>query len=529
MSHIQTMKNEANNSRASLRRIVPIAVAITLAVIAGGFVHQTSAQKPSKSDKMTKFAQRGNDDAANAKFQGARDLISDEQYAKAVEKFKEYISEYPKEKNIDAALYWKAYSEYKLSKFDQCKSTIDQLLKSYEKTSWKNDARTLLAQIPGGSGTGAGTGVGAGGGTGSAADLYTLIQSAQSADSTLVGSSLFDAARSLAEVEANLAYSDLNRLGNAEFYGLGRSNAPDDDPCEFKIVVLQALFQSDVQRGIAAASDWLKPGSTQTPRCKSAALTLLARNGGKSVTPIILGVAQNESDPKLRAHAISVLGRTNDDSVIDPLRDFALNSQQSDISEAALYALSQHTGARAITVLGEIAMSNKSASLRRSAIAFISNRPGEPALDALLKLYDADQNLEIRKAVIAGLARRRSERAGSKLLEIARGADNIELRKAAISAIARRGGDQAIDTLLNLYDTEKSEELKDQIINSLGYGALAFGANGISYPSDQRVTRKLIEIAKNPQTPIERRKRAIGMLSRSKDPEVLKFLEDLLK
>jgi hypothetical protein len=40
---------------------------------------------------------------------------------------------------------------------------------------------------------------------------------------------------------------------------------------------------------------------------------------------------------------------------------------------------------------------------------------------------------------------------------------------------------------------------------------------------------KLIEIARNPQTPIERRKRAIGALSRSKDPEVLKFLEDLLK
>jgi hypothetical protein len=25
----------------------------------------------------------------------------------------------------------------------------------------------------------------------------------------------------------------------------------DDDPCEFKIVVLQALFQTDPQRGIA--------------------------------------------------------------------------------------------------------------------------------------------------------------------------------------------------------------------------------------------------------------------------------------
>src|SRR5687768_18142913 len=49
------------------------------------------------------------------------------------------------------------------------------------------------------------------------------------------------------------------------------------------------------------------------------------------------------------------------------------------------------------------------------------------------------------------------------LFEIARTSDNIELRKAAIGAIPRRGGDKVIDFLIALYDTEKNEELKDQI------------------------------------------------------------------
>jgi hypothetical protein len=84
--------------------------------------------------------------------------------------------------------------------------------------------------------------------------------------------------------------------------------------------------------------------------------------------------------------------------------------------------------------------------------------------------------------------------------------------------------------------------LKDQIINSLGSGssfftpgtplAIAAGQKSISSTSrmdDQRVIRKLIEIARSPQAPMERRKRAIGWLSRSKDPEVLKFLEELLR
>ena len=154
------------------------------------------------------------------------------------------------------------------------------------------------------------------------------------------------------------------------------SDTNDNDPCEFKIVVLQALFQTDLQRGIMAATEWLKPGSTQTVRCKSAALTLLGRNGGKSVTPVILGVARNEPDLKLRARAISALGATNDDTVVDALRDFALNSQENDIVEASVYALSKHTGERAIMVLSEIAISGKTTAQRKLAISSISSSPG---------------------------------------------------------------------------------------------------------------------------------------------------------
>jgi hypothetical protein len=186
----------------------------------------------------------------------------------------------------------------------------------------------------------------------------------------------------------------------------------------------------------------------------------------------------------------------------------------------------------------------KPTSVRKSAISSIASRPGEPSVDALLKIYDSDQTIEIRRSVISGFGNRKSERAGAKLVEIARGSDLVELRKAAVSALSRRGGEKVIDTLLSLYDTEKNEEVKDQIMNALGSGsviysdstpvmgravAVAGAAGHNNRMSDQRVIRKLIEIARNPQTPMDSRKRAIGWLSRSNDPEVLKFLEDLLK
>lgn len=472
---------------------------------------------------------------ATTVFRSARDLITDGDWAKAQEKFDEYVSQYPNEKNIDAALYWMAYAEQKLGKYDQCRSTIDRLLQKYPNTNWKDDARVLLAQMPGISAA-------------AYADLVKATQG-QAMIAPAIEQSLVYTPAVRAQVVQGVAAAPLPQIdGVPGAFAISAPDEPDDDnsndPCEFKIVVLQALFQTDVQRGIIAASEWLKPGSTQTVRCKGAALALLGRNGGKTVTPVILGVARNEADLKLRARAISALGATNDDSVVDSLRDFAMSSQDNSIVEASLYALSKHTGERAITVLSEFATnSSRTVAQRKIAIASIASRPGEPAVDALFKIYDGDQTIDIRKAVVFGFANRKSERAGTKLFDIARSSDNVELRKAAISSISRRGGDKAIEFLLNLYDTEKNEELKDQIINSLGYGsgmwtpvAVTSGKGGGVYTTstgnrmeDQRVIRKMIEIARSPQAPMERRKRAIGWLSRSKDPEVLKFLEELLR
>lgn len=508
---------------------------LVIAIIAGISGTVFSQQRPSSASVSTSRSSQQSE--ATTVFRSARDLITDGDWARAQQKFDEYVKTYPNEKNLDAALYWLAYTQQKLARYDECRTTLMRLLERYPSTSWKEDARVLLAQVPGTY-------------TIAAQDLADALER-QAATLTPAPPPAADAPLVYAAgtAQAPIAVTPVPAQGvnGTTVWTLGEirdlSDTNDNDPCEFKIVVLQALFQTDLQRGIMAATDWLKPGSTQTVRCKSAALTLLGRNGGKTVTPVILGVARNESDLKLRARAISALGATNDDSVVDALRDFALTSQETDIVEASVYALSKHTGERAIVVLSDVAVSGKTLPQRKLAISSISTRAGEPAVDALFRIYDADQSLDIRKAVISGFGNRKSERAANRLVEIARSSDAIELRKAAISSISRRGGEKAVEFLLSLYDSEKNEELKDQILNSLGFGSgityatpvvmpsgqtIAYAGSG-SRMSDERVVQKLIQIAKNPQEPMERRKRAIGWLSRSKNPAVLKFLEDLLK
>ena len=553
------------NDGREMKSIKPLfaLVAAVITFIAAGAINQATAQKVKSPLKGNAWAQQtGSTPQATSAFGAARDLIDDAQWAKAEQAFEQYVSKFPREDNIDAAMYWTAYAEYQLKKFDLCKSTIDKMLKAYEKTSWKQDAEMLLAQMPGAvsprviatappsveiaaiSAESIGAAVDAAVATApltpaAAQSLgQTMAMSPEVQDRIAEAKARADAraqeqkertAERVKEMQDRMKDRTMVYQGIGDGIGIGVGNGiphtliggerlADDDPCEFKIVVLYALVENDPQKGIATATEWVRPNSGQTPPCRRAALRVLGRSGGKTAIPTILGVAQNDPDSKVRQTAISLLGSTNDESVIDPLRDFALNAPQQEINEAAMYALSQHTSPRAGTVLADIALSSKPLPLRTAAIRSIANRAGEPAVDALFKIYDGSSDLQIKKAVISGLGQRRSDRAGEKLFEIARGADNVDLRKAAISALGRRGGTTYIDRLMNLYDTEKDETVKDQILNSLAYS------------SDQKVIDKLISIAKNPQTPIERKRRIVMLLAnKNKNPAVIAFFEELLK
>ena len=125
-------------------------VAAVVTLLAAGAINQTAAQRKIAPRENAWAQQTGSTPQATSAFTAARDLIDDAQWAKAEQAFNQYASKFPKEDNLDAAMYWTAYSEYQLKKYDICKQTIDKMLKAYAKTSWKQDAELLLAQLPGG-------------------------------------------------------------------------------------------------------------------------------------------------------------------------------------------------------------------------------------------------------------------------------------------------------------------------------------------------------------------------------------------
>ncbi len=287
---------------------------------------------------------------------------------------------------------------------------------------------------------------------------------------------------------------------------------------EIKVIALQGLFTADPVRALAFVSDILKPGNRAPLRLKEAAITLLGKYGGKQATPALINIVRTEPDEKLRVKAIAALGRSEDESALEILREQALKGDYSDEGpvDTALHAIARNESPRAIGLLGGIATSSKFPKVREHAIYLLAQMKGEPVVDELFRIYDAERDIEVRKQAVAGLANRQSPRAQNKLIEIARSSTNLELREQAISSLGRRTDDtQFLDILLQLYDAEKNEELKDGLLSAIGRS------------QQQRALQKLMSVVKSNE-PVERRKKAITYLSRSKNPEVLKFLEGIL-
>jgi HEAT repeat protein len=291
-------------------------------------------------------------------------------------------------------------------------------------------------------------------------------------------------------------------------------NDPND---ELRILALRTLCENDRPSCPARAGEVLR--SSKSPRVKEAAIILLGRYGGAEAVAPLIQMSRNEPDEKLKMRAISALGATNDDRALDVLREIAMGGTYADLSptDSAIHALAGHDSPRAVAVLGEVVTRGQNLKARTHAVELLSRRRGEPALEELLRLYDAVPEVQVKKYVLAGLGNRKDPRALNKLVEIARSASDVQLRAQAIRAIPNRGEEQDLDLLLPLYESERDNDLKNNLLAAIG-----------QY-QNQRAYQKLEQIVSNNAEPLERRKTAIGYLSRSKDAQVKTFLENMLK
>jgi HEAT repeat protein len=422
--------------------------ALALAALLLAAAAPASAQQ--YKELLNRFVQSDNDSAMRAFTQG-RSFVDAQQWEQAASTFQRFVAQYPKDKNVDAALYWLAYAHNRQGNPSASEGPLTQLLQSHPNSRWADDAKALRVEVM--------------------AKLGKPVTAVDEKDATV----------------------------------------------ELKIIALKTLCENDRLGCSARVADVLR-GNNPAP-LKEAAIILLGRYGGTEAVPALAQMSRTEPDEKLRMRAISALGSTNDERALDVLREIAMGATYADQSptDSAIHALASHDNARAVAILGEVATRGQNLKARTHAIELLARRRGENVVDELLRLYDAVPELQVKKYVVAAFGNRKDPRALNKLIEIARTASDVQLRAQAIRAIPNRGDEQDLDVLLSLYDSERDNDLKNHLLSAIG-----------QY-QNQRAYQKLQQIVRNPAEPLERRKAAISYLSRSKDPGVMKFLEDLLK
>ncbi|HZI19824.1 MAG TPA: HEAT repeat domain-containing protein [Pyrinomonadaceae bacterium] len=291
---------------------------------------------------------------------------------------------------------------------------------------------------------------------------------------------------------------------------------PTDDDL-IQIAAMQALCQGDRARCGQVAGEVL--GSNRSLVVKESALKLLGRHGGTEAVPALIRLARSEQNERLKMSAISALGQTNDDRVIEVLREIAMSATFDDESptDSAIHALASLESPRAVPALVDVITNGRNTAARQHAVDLLGRRRGDDVTDALLRVYDSVPDATIRARTVSALGHRKDARAMARLVEVARTAPEAELRKQAIRALPNRGQESDLDVLISLYDSERTPELKTYILDAIG-----------RY-NNRRAHQKLMQVARDTREPVERRTRVIQILSRSKDPEILKFLEEMVR
>ncbi|HEX8246746.1 MAG TPA: HEAT repeat domain-containing protein [Pyrinomonadaceae bacterium] len=416
-------------------------------------------------------------DFFSEKVREGRDLIDQREWARAADIFREAVEKSPDHKSADAALYWLAFCYKKQKKFKEAFAALDRLLVKFPASLWAGDAQVMKMEIAPHDGERYNSNIGAINSKVPPGKFSSELQSKVISETT-------------SKSGQNMTIKDKPGLGE---------RLPLDRADEIKLAAFQSLLTADPQRAIETMGEVLKPDSQASETLKQEILRvwrnprLFASQALTSSITQSIGVKefaallretlvksfQNETNSKIRKEIIYVLAALADSPSNDYLKKLYAAENDREIKKAIINAFSSSAN-----------------------------------------IFYAFNTVQIQKAELGALREQTRKIQFDILLEIVRTEKDIELRRLTLSHLLRfqswATSEQAIEIMASLYDVESDEEFKLFVIRALAESR------------QNRATGKLLQIAKNDKSD-KLRLEAIYSLRTSKDPEVLKFLEDLIK
>lgn len=490
---------------------IGLALLAIIGVIAGAAIYaQRSYGYNQDLNKLNRFVQNKGNTASMAIFREGRDLIEAQNWQRAAEKFNDFIKGYPKDKDLDAALYWYGYALQKQDRKQEARDSLVRLMERFPSSSWRQEAQALLVVM------------------GFQQEVDTALKRDNCEIKILALQSLFQADQERAvaiasdAIRANpgqcpgfpaAAVSMLGSHAGARAVPLLLEIARSNPDQKLRLTAIKRLGE---QRSDQIIDELVKIyDADQTKEIRGQILRAFVESRTPRGIAKVMEIARAGNDVATRQYAIRFIGELEDSSSLDELIRIYDTDKTKEIRFQVLRALAERDDPRARTKLMEIARQGDSPELRLEAIRRLGDHQ-RISLDDLLQLYTSETNVQLKQGLLRAFANNDDPRARAKLLDIARGNDPIELRGYAIRVLGEKDDEPTVNQLVSMYDSEQNPQLK-------GYLLRAFGDS-----NQKSAVRKLMTIARNDPS-VEMRKAAVRFLGESKDPEALKFLEDLLK
>jgi len=460
--------------------------------------------------KLNRFVQNKGNTASMQIFREGRDFIEAQNWQRAAEKFNDFIKGYPKDKDLDAALYWYGYALQKQDRKEEARQPLVLLINRFPNSSWRQEAQALLVTL------------------GHKADVDQALSRDNCEIKMLALQSLFQADEERAitiateAIKANpqtcpgfpaAAVSMLGSHAGARAIPLLVDIARTNPDQKLRLTAIKRLGE---QRSDQVTDELIKIyDADRTKEIRSQILRALVESRTPRGTAKVLEIARAGDDLAVRQYAIRYIAELEDPASLDELIRIYDADKTKEIRSQVLRALAEREDPRARTKLFDVARQGDSPEIRLEAIRRLAEHQ-RISLDELMQLYTSEPTPEIKQGLLRAFAESNDPRAQAKLFEIIRGNDPVELRGYAIRRLGERDDEATVNQLVSLYDSEQNLQLKTSLLRAFG-------------DSKQKVAvRKLMTIARNDQS-VELRKAAVRYLGESKDPEALKFLEDLLK
>ena len=420
-------------------------------------------------------------DPADSLYRRAREALNRRNYGTAADLFKTVTDRYPRSQLAPSAMYFRAFALFQTGNADRMRESRDVLTtleKSYPNADLA-DAKTLRTRVCG--------------------------ELAQRGDS--------ECAAEIARTANPDARAESTARASSRGQGTNCSESDDDD----RVVALNALLQMDSDRALPLLKRVLERRDPCSYVLRRKAVFLVSQKGGSEAADILMQTARDDPDRETREQAIFWLGQTQSDRAVTLLEDVLKSSTDKQIKDKAIFALSQHRSARAGQILRDYAeRTSEDSELREQAIFWLGQKRSEDNANYLKGLYSRVRTDALKDKIIFSLSQMRGFGNAEWIMNIALDSkESIEMRKQALFWAGQNGG-ASTESFAALYDKMTDFEIKEQLIFVLSQRG-----------RDTKAQDKLMDIARNDRDK-ELRGKAIFWLGQSRDPRVLKLLEDLI-